>query len=98
MAERYRPSAVLAEAESKDRLYDSVDSVRVFGRLGVEGLYTGLFVPFDGVPNADPSQDLYNNGASEGLSQEHVFPAVSRGRGHAGRVGTSTTYSRPGRP
>ena len=68
----YKPSTVLSSAASKDRLYDTVDRVTVGGQDGVIGLYTGWFVPLDGVPSADPSQDVFNNGV--GLNQEHTWP------------------------
>lgn len=65
----YRPSSLSGD---NDDLYARIDSVTVDGQLGVIGVYTGLFVPFDGVPNSDPSQDVYNNGS--GINQEHTFP------------------------
>ncbi|WP_412068988.1 endonuclease [Rubrivirga sp. IMCC43871] len=73
---RYSPTSVLSDAASKDRLYDTVDRATVAGQDGVVGLYSGAFVPFDGVPNSDPSQDVFNNG--QGINQEHIFPR-SRG-------------------
>ena len=76
VADGYTPSRVLSSAASKDRLYDTVDRVEENGVAGVAGLYTGLFVPFDGSPNSDPSQDVFNDGA--GINQEHVWPR-SRG-------------------
>ncbi|PAP76305.1 endonuclease [Rubrivirga marina] len=79
----YRPSSVLSLNDSKDRLYDTVDRGGQGGQDGVFGLYTGHFVPFDGAPNADPSQDVYNNDGSNGINQEHVFP---RSRGTDGNA------------
>ncbi len=67
---------MLSDAASKDRLYDTVDRVEIGGVAGVEGLYTGFFVPFDGRPNSDPSQDVFNDNA--GINQEHTWPR-SRG-------------------
>ena len=78
VASLYRPATVLSLDASKDRLYDTVDRVTVGGQDGTAGLYTGYFVPFDGQPSADPSQDVYNNDGSNGINQEHVFPR-SRG-------------------
>ncbi|WP_412061116.1 endonuclease [Rubrivirga sp. IMCC45206] len=72
----YSPTFVLSSSASKDRLYDTVDRATVGGQDGVVGLYSGAFVPFDGSPSSDPSQDVFNNG--QGLNQEHVFPR-SRG-------------------
>ena len=68
----YKPSTVPSSAASKDRLYDTVDRATVGGQDGVVGLYTGWFVPFDGSPNSDPSQDVFNNGS--GINQEHSWP------------------------
>ena len=65
----YRPTTLSGD---NDDLYARIDSVTVDGQLGVIGVYTGLFVPFDGVPNRDPSQDVFNNGS--GLNREHTFP------------------------
>lgn len=76
VASNYTPSTVLSDAASKDRLYDTVDVTSQGGVSGVVGLYSGYFVPFDGSPNSDPSQDVFNNGS--GINQEHVFPR-SRG-------------------
>ncbi len=76
----YRPSSV---SGTNDDLYARIDSVRVDGQLGVIGVYTGLFVPFDGVPNNDPSQDIFNNEA--GLNQEHTFPRSKLGTSVAER-------------
>ena len=65
----YRPSSLRGD---NDDLYARIDSVRVDGTLGVIGVYSGLFVPFDGNPNSDPSQDVFNGGS--GINQEHTFP------------------------
>ncbi|MEM8560205.1 MAG: endonuclease, partial [Bacteroidota bacterium] len=46
--------------------------VTVDGQRGVLGFYTDFFVPFDGQPSSDPSQDVFNN--EQGLNQEHVWP------------------------
>ena len=72
LADGYKPSSVPSSAASKDRLYDTVEATTRNGQAGSVGLYTDLFVPFDGSPSTDPSQDVYNNGA--GLNQEHVWP------------------------
>ena len=64
----YRPTSY----GSNDDLYSIVDRVTVGGQSGVVCVYTGLFVPFDGNPSTDPSQDVFNNGA--GINQEHTFP------------------------
>ena len=77
----YRPAVVLESAQSKDRLYASIDLSTADGVLGVEGVYSGYRVPFDCQPSCDPSQDVYNGGA--GISQEHVFP---RSRGTDGNA------------
>lgn len=65
----YRPASVRG---TNDDLYARIDSTTVDGRLGVVCVYTGYFVPFDGVPNDDPSQDVFNNEA--GINQEHTWP------------------------
>ncbi|MEM1055776.1 MAG: endonuclease [Bacteroidota bacterium] len=65
----YRPVSLTGD---NDDLYARIDSITVDGQLGVVGVYSGLFVPFDGVPNSDPSQDVFNNGS--GINQEHTFP------------------------
>jgi endonuclease I len=72
----YKPSSVLSEADGKDRMYDTVWNVEVDGQEGVEGVYTGFFVPFDCEPNCDPSQDVFNQGSenTEGINQEHIWP------------------------
>ena len=72
LADGYKPSSVLSDAASKDRLYDTVERYERNGQAGSVGLYTDHFVPFDGNPNTDPSQDVFNNGS--GLNQEHVWP------------------------
>ena len=59
VADAYRPSSLLSLAESKDRLYDTVDRTSRDGQDGVAGFYTGHFVPFDCAPSCDPSQDVY---------------------------------------
>lgn len=84
VAEGYTPTSVLSSAASKDRLYDTVDRTSRDGVDGVEGLYTGYFVSFDGVPNADPSQDVFNDNA--GINQEHVFPRSRGTDGHNAEV------------
>ncbi|MEL6613237.1 MAG: endonuclease [Bacteroidota bacterium] len=68
----YAPNRVLSSSQSKDRLYDTVDEATVGGQRGVLGFYTDFFVPFDGQPSSDPSQDVFNNNA--GINQEHVWP------------------------
>ena len=65
----YRPTSLRGD---NDDLYSTVDRTTVDGQDGVVGVYTGLFVPFDGVPNSDPSQDVFNGGS--GINQEHTFP------------------------
>ena len=72
----YKPSSVLSESQSKDRMVDTVDRATVGGQDGAIGIYTGWFVPFDGVPSNDLNQDVFNGGS--GLNQEHVWPR-SRG-------------------
>ena len=64
----YRPTSY----GTNDDLYSIVDRMSVGGQSGVVCVYTGLFVPFDGNPSTDPSQDVFNNGA--GINQEHTFP------------------------
>ena len=66
---QYRPTSY---GGTNDDLYATVDRTTVGGVSGVVGVYTGYFVPFDGVPNTDPSQDVFNGGA--GINQEHTFP------------------------
>lgn len=72
IAEAYAPVDVLSLDESKDTLYAVVDREERGGVAGAAGIYTDYFVPFDCVPNCDPSQDVYNGGP--GLSQEHTWP------------------------
>ncbi|MEM6785244.1 MAG: endonuclease [Bacteroidota bacterium] len=72
LEDAYEPTRVLSSSQSKDRLYDTVDEVTVGGQSGVLGFYTSFFVPFDGQPSSDPSQDVFNN--EQGLNQEHVWP------------------------
>ena len=72
LAEGYKPTSVPSSAASKDRLYDTVERYERNGQAGSVGLYTDHFVPFDGNPNSDPSQDVFNGGS--GLNQEHVWP------------------------
>ena len=70
---QYRPASLSGD---NDDLYARVDSTTVGGQLGVVGVYTGLFVPFDGVPSSDPSQDVFNGGSPTGetINQEHTYP------------------------
>lgn len=65
----YRPASL---SGTNDDLYARIDSTTVGGQLGVVCVYTGFFVPFDGTPNSDPSQDVFNNQA--GINQEHTWP------------------------
>ena len=74
VADGYRPARLLSLADSKDRLYDTVERTERGGTPGVVGLYSGLFVPFDCNPSCDPSQDVYNGNAALGANQEHVWP------------------------
>lgn len=76
LAEVFRPIQVLPLTQSVDTLYAIVDRVSVNGEDGIEGLYSGLFVPFDCTPACDPSLDIYNDG--EGLTHGYVWP-LSRG-------------------
>ena len=64
----YRPTSY----GTNDDLYSVIERTTVNGQSGVVCVYTGYFVPFDGVPSTDPSQDVFNNGA--GINQEHTFP------------------------
>ena len=83
VAQGYRPARLLSLADSKDRLYDTVDRADLDGTPGVVGLYSGLFVPFDCDPSCDPSQDVYNGNAALGASQEHVWPRSKGADGNA---------------
>ena len=65
----YRPASLNGD---NDDLYSVIDRTNVGGQDGVVCVYTGWFVPFDGVPNNDPSQDVFNGGA--GINQEHTWP------------------------
>lgn len=64
-----------------------MDSTFEAGVYGTRGLYTGLFVPFDGIPNDDPSQDVFNGGSSpQCINQEHIWPrSEGTGNGNAER-------------
>ena len=69
----YRPTSITG---TNDDLYATIDRATVGGQDGVVCVYTGLFVPFDGSPSSDPSQDI-GNGFSQtgvGLNQEHTWP------------------------
>ena len=72
----YRPSSTNG---SNDDLYATVDRTTVDGQDGVVCVYTGLFVPFDGAPSRDPSQDVGNGFSNTGASinQEHTWPNSS---------------------
>ena len=83
VAAGYRPARLLSLADSKDRLYDTVDRAVLDGTPGVVGLYSGLFVPFDCDPSCDPSQDVYNGNAALGANQEHVWPRSHGADGNA---------------
>jgi hypothetical protein len=65
----YRPATLTGD---NDDLYSVIDRTNVGGQDGVVCVYTGFFVPFDCVPNCDPSQDVFNSGA--GINQEHTWP------------------------
>ena len=69
----YRPSSINGD---NDDLYSTVERTTVGGQSGVVCVYTGLFVPFDGNPSSDPSQDVGNGFAQngEGINQEHTWP------------------------
>ncbi|NNF57381.1 MAG: T9SS type A sorting domain-containing protein [Rhodothermaceae bacterium] len=73
LRDTYRPMSVTG---TNDDLYDTVDRTEVGGQDGVIGVYTGFFVPFDGVPSSDPSQDMFNapNENTQGINQEHTWP------------------------
>ena len=64
----YRPS----QYGTNDNLYADIDRMSVGGQSGVVCVYTGFFVPFDGQPSSDPSQDVFNN--DTGINQEHTWP------------------------
>ena len=84
LAQGFGPTEVLPLAQSEDTLYAVVDRVSVGGQEGVEGIYSGLFVPFDCAPDCDPSLDVYDGGA--GLGLEHVWPrSLGGGSGLAER-------------
>lgn len=70
----YKPSQLLSESQSKDRLMDPVSRTTRDNEEGVTGLYTNRFVVFDCQPNgcSDSNQDIFNNGS--GLNVEHVWP------------------------
>ena len=76
LAGDYKPSTVLSSSQGKDRMYDTVWKTEVDNQEGVVGVYTGFFVPFDGVPSSDPSQDVFNqpNENTQGINQEHIWP------------------------
>ena len=78
----FKPTSVLSDADSKDRMMDTVWKTEVEGQPGVVGVYTGYFVPFDGSPSNDPNQDVYNGGS--GLNQEHLWPRGEGADGHNG--------------
>lgn len=83
----YRPTSLTGD---NDDLYARVDSVTVDGQLGVIGVYSGLFVPFDCQPSCDPSQDVFNNGA--GINQEHTFTRAALA-GSASHVSESDLHN-----
>ena len=70
---QYRPSSLSGD---NDDLYATIDRTTVGGQDGVLCVYTGLFVPFDCNPSCDPSQDIGNGFAQNGvgLNQEHTWP------------------------
>ncbi len=76
----YRPASLSGD---NDDLYATVDRTTVGGQDGVLCVYTGLFVPFDGNPSNDPSQDIGNgfSQTGEGLNQEHTYPRSELGGG-----------------
>ncbi|HEX8385740.1 MAG TPA: endonuclease [Rubricoccaceae bacterium] len=73
----YRPASRNGD---NDDLYAVVDRTTVGGQSGVVCVYTGLFVPFDGMgpngPTTDPSTDVGNGFSPTGntINQEHTFP------------------------
>ena len=73
LRDTYRPTSVTG---TNDDLYDTVYRMDIGGQDGVIGVYTGFFVPFDGVPSSDPSQDMFNapNENTQGINQEHTWP------------------------
>lgn len=72
----YLPSSVQSLAAAKDLIYGTIDRTSAGGQDGVYGIYTGFFVLLDGVPNTDPSQDVFNapNENTQGINLEHVWP------------------------
>lgn len=65
-----------SDDEGRDLLYSVIDREERGGQAGAACLYSDFFVPFDCLPNCDPSQDIFNDG--DGLNQEHTWP---RGQG-----------------
>ncbi len=66
--ERYTPKQVLGYGPARDVMYGQIDN----RRDTVCGIYSGhcRYLP----PGADPSQALYQNGSTDGINCEHVWP------------------------
>ncbi|NNE36379.1 MAG: hypothetical protein HKN13_14175, partial [Rhodothermales bacterium] len=78
----YTPSVVETFQNAEDILYDVIYRSNDGGSDGIYCVYTGFFVPFDGLPSTDPSEDQVNfpNQDSLGMSIEHTWPQ-SKGAG-----------------
>jgi hypothetical protein len=78
----YTPSVVEMYPNAEDLLYDVLYRDNDGAADGVYCVYTGFFVPFDGQPSTDPSQDVTNFPFQDslGMSIEHTWPQ-SKGAG-----------------
>ena len=72
----YQPSAnqIRSSGATKDLMMYPIWTVDEGSGIGVRGVYTGWFVPFDNDPPGNANQEVFNGGADSGLNQEHVWP------------------------
>jgi len=72
----YKPSSgqLPSSSASKDLMMYPIWTVDEGSGIGVQDVYTGWFVAFQNDPPGNANQEVFNNGASNGLNQEHVWP------------------------
>ncbi len=78
----YTPSSVQTIDAAQDLLFGTIDQSSNGTVDGVYGVYTGFFVPLDGDPSSDPSDDVNNfpDQQTIGINVEHTWPQ-SKGAG-----------------
>ncbi|MEO0559057.1 MAG: endonuclease [Bacteroidota bacterium] len=72
----YKPTSgqLPSSSAGKDLMMYPIWTVDEGGGIGVQDVYTGWFVAFQNDPPGNANQEVFNNGAGNGLNQEHVWP------------------------